>query len=307
MRNIRLRVFPQAHSRRDVLRYIGGVAVATAVPPLGVLGCNSSPSPPPPATGFFTDAERAALAALANAVLPPDDKPGGADLGAVAFIENFLTAFDSADATHPPAIYAGGPFSGRAPYADADGNPSTNFPPDSFSTYLFLDRVKDAGWRVQLFGSSALPNGAPNDALLGPVVGFRDQVKSGIADAIKGATDNGFGDLATLDPADLATYFNTIEIDFKNLMIDLVSQACFCPPEYGGNSNMAGWEMCHFEGDQLPLGYSVWSTTQNAYVERADAPMSTPGGPDPEPLSDDVVSFIDQLIAAFPTYAKKFS
>lgn len=306
MRTIRLRVFPtQGHTRRDVLRYIGGAAVATVVPPLGLLGCNSGTTPVQ--TGFFTDPERAALAALANAVLPPDDKPGGEALGAVDFIEKFLTAFDSADATHPPAIYASGPFSGRAPYADADGNPSTTFPTDSFATYLPLDRVKDAGWRIQLFGSSAFSTGAPNDALLGPVVGFRDQMKAGLADAIKGATENGFGDLATLAPADLATYFNTLEPAFKDLIIDLVSQGCFCPPEYGGNLNMAGWEMSHFEGDQLPLGYSVWSTSQNKYVERPDAPMSTPGGPDPEPLSADVVSFIDNLIAAFPTYARKLS
>jgi hypothetical protein len=310
MRKLRLRVLPErAPSRRDVLRYFGGAFVATTIPPATIFstGCNSTPTTPPPQTGFFTDAERAALAALANAVLPPDDKPGGADLGSVAFIENFLTSFDNASATVAPAIYGSGPFSGRAPYANPDGTPSTNFPPESFSTFLFLDKMKDAGWRIQIFGSSAFPQGAPNDALLGPVIGFRDQVKSGLADAINGATANGFGDLATLDAADLAAYFNTVEIDFRNLIIDLVSQACFCPPEYGGNLNLAGWEMCHFEGDQLPLGYSVWSTSQNAYVERADAPMSTAGGPDPEPLSDDVVSFIDELIGAFPTYAKKFS
>jgi len=306
MRNIRLRVLPHAHSRRDVLRYIGGAVVATAVPP-GLVGCNNSSPAPPPSTGFFTDAERAALAALANAVIPPDDKPGGADLGAVNFIEGFMTAFDNANATTPPAIYAGGPFSGRAPYANPDGTPSTNFPADSFSSYLFLDIVKDAGWRVQLFGSSALPNGAPNDALLGAVTGLRDQMKQGIADAISGSVANGFGDLTTLSPDDLQTYFNTLEIDFKNLIIDLVSQAAFCPPEYGGNTNLAGWEMCHFEGDQLPLGYSVWSTSQNAYVERPDAPVSTAGGPDPEPLSADVISYIDELISAFPTYAKTFT
>ena len=65
--------------------------------------------------------------------------------------------------------------------------------------------------------------------------------------------------------------------------------------------------MIHYGGDVQPLGYSVWSTAQNKYVERADAPMSTAGGPDPEPLSADVIAFIDTVIGAFPTYAKKFS
>jgi len=301
----RLRLVGPVHTRRDLFKYMGGVAVASALP-APLLGCDNGTTPPPQ-TGFFTDEERAALSALANAVLPPDDTPGGADLGTVDFIEGFLTAFDAADATHPPAIYAGGPFSGRAPYADDQGNPSTNFPTNSFATYLPLDRVKDAGWRVALFGSSALPNGAPNDAVLGSVTGLRDQMKAGLADAIKGSVDLGFGDLATLGEDDLITYLNKLEPTFHDLIIDLVSQACFCPPEYGGNKNMGGWQLSHFEGDQLPLGYSVWSTAQNKYVERADAPMSTPGGPDPEPLSDDVVAFIDNVISVFPTYAKKFS
>jgi hypothetical protein len=289
---VRLRL---VHTRRDLLRYAGGVAVATAIP-FSLGGCDNGTSPPPP-TGFFTDEERAALAALANAVLPADDGlPGGAALGAVEYIERLLTAFDAADATHPPAIYAGGPFSGRAPYSDDSGAPTTSFPPNSFATFLPLDRVKDAGWRVQLFGSSALPGGAPNDALLGPVTGLRDQVKAGLADAIKGSVELGFGDLATLSQDDLITYLNKLEPTFHDLIIELVQEACFCPPEYGGNVNLGGWQLAHFEGDQQPRGYSVWSNAQNQYVERPEAPMSTAGGPDPEPLS-----------AAFPTYAVKFS
>jgi len=291
--------------RRDLLLYIGGVTVGAAVP-FRFLGCNNETTVLPP-TGFFTDAERSALGTLANAIFPPDDKPGGQALGAVQFIEGFLTSFDSASGTQPPAIYGGGPFSGRAPYADADGNPSVNVPPNSFATYLPLDRVKDAGFRVQLFGSSVLASGAPNDALLGPVVGLRAQFKNGLADAMNGAVANGYGPLAELDPADLRAYFNTVEVGFRDLLIDMVSQACFCAPEYGGNIGLGGWALTHFEGDQQPLGYSVWSSNAGAYVERPDAPMSTAGGPDPEPLSDDVVAFIDQLIAAFPSYAKKFS
>jgi hypothetical protein len=305
MKLVRLPVLRDArlHSRRDVLRYVGGVAVATAVP-VSLGGCEFGG---PSQTGFFTDDERAALAALANAVLPPDDTPGGAALGAVEYIERLVTAFDGADATHPPAIFAGGPFSGRAPYADANGAPSENFPPNSFASFLPLDRIKEAGWRIKLFGSSALPGGAPNDAILGPVVGLRDQLKTGLADAMKGSVELGFGDLASLNQDDLITYLNKLEATFHDLIIDLVQQACFCPPEYGGNLGMGGWALAHFEGDQQPLGYSVWSTAQNKYVERPDAPMSTLGGPDPEPLSDDVVAFIDHIIAVFPTYARKFS
>lgn len=278
------------HSRRDLLRYLGGIAFTTAIP-FPLAACDGST--PPVQTGFFTDAERTALGALANAVLPPDDTPGGKDLGAVAYIEKLLTAFDNVDATHPPAIYAGGPFSGRVPYADASGVPSTNFPPSSFQTFLPLDRVKDAGWRVQLFGSAGLPNGAPNDALLGEVVGLRDQVKQGLAAAIAAATPP----LDQMSQDDLITFLNTsLSVPFRQLVVDLVCQAAFAPPEYGGNPDLAGWKLTHFEGDSQPLGYSVWSTAQNKYVERPDAPMTTPTVTDPEPLSDDVVALIDNVV-----------
>jgi hypothetical protein len=306
------RKFLPVLGRRDLLRYGSGVAVVTLIP-VNIVACGDTP---PPQTGFFTQAERDALGALANAVLPPDDTPGGKDLGAVQYIEKLCTAFDGADATHPPAIYGGGPFSGRAPFADDQGNPSTNFPPNSFATFLFLDHVKDTGWRLAIQGPSAtliqpnvgVPVGGGTTASSVPaIIGLRDRMKAGIADAIKSSVDLGFGELTTLSQTDLIAFLNKLEATFRDLLIDLVQQACFCPPEYGGNLNMGGWKLAHFEGDQQPLGYSVWSTAQNKYVERADAPMSTAGGPDPEPLSADVVAFIDDVISKFPTYAKKFS
>jgi hypothetical protein len=296
--------------RRDLLRYGSGVAVTTLVP-VNIIACDNTP--PPVQTGFFTDAERDALGALANAVLPPDDTPGGKDLGAVQYIEKLCTAFDGADATHAPAIYGGGPFSGRYPFADDQGQPSTNFPPASFGNFLFLDRVKDAGWRLYIQGPSATllqPNvgvALSGGASVSAIVGLRDRMKNGLKDAMQGSIDLGYGELATLSQTDLVDYLNKIESNFRALIIDLVQQACFCPPEYGGNLNQGGWKLSHFEGDVQPLGYSVWSTAQNKYVELPNAPMSTPTVSDPEPLTPDVVTFIDSVINAFPTYAKKFS
>ena len=303
------RKFLPVLGRRDLLRYGSGVAVTTLVP-VHIIACDNTP--PPTQTGFFTDAERAALGALANAVMPPDDTPGGKDLGAVQYIEKLCTAFDGADATHAPAIYGGGPFSGRMPFADDQGNPSTNFPPNSFANFLFLDRVKDAGWRLFIQGPSATlvqPNvGVPlSQGTVPAIVGLRDRMKNGLKDAMQASVDLGFGELTTLSQDDLIAFLNKLESNFRDLLIDLVQQACFCPPEYGGTVNMGGWKLAHFEGDPQPLGYSVWSTAQNKYVERADAPMSTPNATDPEPLSTDVVAFIDQVISVFPTYAKKFS
>jgi len=52
-------------------------------------GCSSS------GPRYLTDTERRVLAACADAIYPPDDTgPGAAELGAVDFIDNLLTAFE---------------------------------------------------------------------------------------------------------------------------------------------------------------------------------------------------------------------
>src|SRR4051794_4440499 len=60
---------------------------------------------------FFTPAEHAIIAAVADRLIPPiDEHPGGAALGVADYIDGLLGAF----ADDPPRIWAGGPFSGRA-------------------------------------------------------------------------------------------------------------------------------------------------------------------------------------------------
>ena len=98
-------------TRRVFLKILG------ALPATALLshGCGSS------GPRFLTDAERRVLSACADAVFPPDDAgPGGAELGAVEFIENLLTAFEH----DPPHIHAAGPFSGHNPFPADDGSAS---------------------------------------------------------------------------------------------------------------------------------------------------------------------------------------
>ena len=273
-------------SRRDLFRFLTALPITYATP----LGCGFSGAPPPYTAGFFSDVERTALGALADAVLPPDDEPGGAALGAVPYIERLLTAFD----VDPPAIFAGGPFSGRAPTPASNGAPSSTFPSNDFANFLPLDSVSERAWRLRLYGSRGVAGGAPNEALLGEVVGLRDAIKNGLAAAIKDAPQA----LEVMLPADLSDYFNRLEVSFRTLVIELVFQAAFAAPEYGGNPGLRGWKMVHYEGDVQPLGYSIFSTDANGYKERADAPMSTANvGPDPQPMSADTIAFIDNLVA----------
>ncbi len=212
---------------------------------------------------FFTPAERRVLGALADEVLPPDDQPGGARLGAVVFIERFLTALDGP--THK--LWAGGPYSGRTPFADARGDRSTQFPPNGFADFIPLDRVSLLAWRLALYGSDAV-GGGPNDAIIGKTAGLRNDFKR---------------NLARLKPSPSIDDF---EDTFRDTFIDLVTQAAYGAPEYGGNPNRIGWKGVYFDGDSAPLGYSQLDPVTNTFKERPEAPLSTANpGADPERMS----------------------
>ncbi len=274
-------------SRRQVLQWVGATAAAAAWP----FGCHHKPSAWTPS--FFTDAERRALGALADAVLPPDDQPGGSALGAVAYIEALATVYE---APAPfPQVTAGGPYSGRAPFANWDGTPSNGFPGNDFANFLGLNRVSDFAWRLYLYGSDGVPGGGPNDAVLGKVIGLRDQLKTGLQQAMASSS----APLETLDAASLAAVFAKLDPDFQDLLMELVAEAAFAAPEYGGNPDFASWRMIHYEGDQQPLGFSQYDHATGTYRERPDFPMSTPNpGPDPEPMDKSVIDLLATITGA---------
>ncbi len=285
-------------TRRDLLRFIGAsagnVAAIRALQIVGIAGlanaaaCESSSSSS--SDGVFTSDERSALGALADAVLPPDQDPGGKDLGAVSYIENLITTMENGT----NQIFANGPFSGRQPLPDANGNASTNFPQNDFASWVELDRVNALAWKIIVLGSSSVKGGAPNDAILGPVVGLRDQIHQIIAQAVALSPTP----LASLSADDLAAVFQQIDSDSRDLLVLLVTQAAFAAPEYGGNPGLSGWKMVSFEGDSQPLGYSQWNGS--GYTERASSPMSTANpGPDPAPLDADtqkLLAFVTQFL-----------
>src|SRR5207249_2424274 len=195
-------------TRREFLQSVGAATAVLALP----LGCSSSPAP-----SFFSDGERRALGALADVVLPPDDTAGGAALGTVEYVERLLTAFER----DPPLVFAGGPFSGRTPYAEGAA------PPNGFTRFLPLDRVSERAWRLYLYGSAGVPGGGPNDTVLGPVVGLRDEVRDGLATAMRAAPAG----LETLDLEARKVVFQGLPPDFRATLVELVAQAAFSAPE----------------------------------------------------------------------------
>jgi len=260
-------------SRRVFLQVLGALPATAWLS----AGCSSS------APRYLTDTERRVLAACADSIYPPDDTgPGAAELGAVDFIDALLTAFEH----EPPRIHAAGPFSDRNPFVAADGSPSSRFPPDQFLEYLPLSRVQRAGWQLRLYGSRGTPGGGPNDAVLGPVIGLRDLVRDGIREAIAAFPMP----LDQVNDAGLVAIFDYLPADAQAEIQLMVLQSVFSLPEYGGNRASGGWQLIHFDGDSMPLGYTYLDPATGEIQDRPDAPVIGPETrPDPDPMDEDTL------------------
>ena len=266
---------------------------------------------------FFTADELATLEALCDRILPADGGPGARDLGAPTYIERLLTAFDRP----VPLIFAGGPFSDRNPFPDnATGTPSRKRPRDAFRHFIRLTRSQRLRWRAELFGSDHVAGAAFNDAAAGgPLPGLRQIYREGLR-AVDRAARNMVGApyaQLTSDQQDaiLAVLDRTVfkpdarrGMSFVDVLIQHTLEGCFSVPEYGGNRDGLGWALLGLEGDDQPLGYSIYSAAKDGYNERPDHPMSTPN-PDelagPRALSPDGER-IQQSIVMLATAVSKF-
>ncbi len=267
---------------------------------------------------FFTRHEFETLEALCDRIIPPDADPGAKALGAARYISRLLTAFDR----RRPRIFGGGPFSGRTPFPDNDdGTPSNFSPTNSFRRFAPLTRLQELYWRGEILGSAAVPELAAIDAQLGGAKpGLRDVYRTSLAKVDQVAqTMHGapFVDLATaqqdtvlaaLDSGAFAPDPRRANRTFIDILIEHTLEGCFAPPEYGGNRKRGavpqGWRMIGLEGDNQPLGYSIFSRPLDTYVERPDHPMSTPNpdelGPGgvvvPKPLTADGAAMQNTIV-----------
>jgi hypothetical protein len=179
-------------------------------------------------SAFLTPYERAVVARVADQLLPPYQSfAGGAAAGVDEYVDRTLGAF----MFDPPRIWAGGPFSGRFG-GDA-----------SFDEFLPLSRVEELAWRTRIEGS----RGDPAREWNGPVRGWQEVYREGIA--ALGA------DFLDVDPDEqLARVDATREL--KQLLFEHACEACYGPPEYGGNRDLTGWRAIGYAGDVQPRGWS---------------------------------------------------
>ena len=179
--------------------------------------------------GFLTPTERAVVTAAADRLVPPaDGHPGAAALGVVDYIDGLLDAF----AVDPPRIWAGGPFSGRGG-GDA-----------GFGHFLGLSPLETLAWRTRIEGSL----GIPERERLGPVVGWREQYRAGVA--ALGA------DFPELTSEEQDARLDSVG-EFRGLLYEHVVEGAYAAPEYLGNRDLGGWRAIGFPGDVQPRGYTA--------------------------------------------------
>jgi hypothetical protein len=270
----------QRLSRRDFLKLTSAGSLALALG-LSAEACSDGDDGP----AFFSEGERSTLEAAVERILA-----GAVAAGAVVYIERLLTAFDH----DPPRIFAGGPFSGRQPFADIEqGAPSDEYPDNDFERFLPLSRIRELAWRVRIFGSANVEGG---DFVNEPVTGYRDLYREGAA-ALDAAgrqqAGKAFVEL-TSEQQDVA--LGEVDAAFTAQLVEHVMEAAYAAPEYGGNVDLAGWTSSQFEGDSQPLGYSVFNLTTNESEELPEHPLSTEN-PDEDfaGLQGDVLDFVETI------------
>jgi hypothetical protein len=176
---------------------------------------------------FLTEEEFSTLVSMCDRLIPPEQAPGAAESGAANYIDLLLGAFSF----DPPRIWASGPFSGRF-----GGEPG-------FDTFLPLSPLEELAWRIRIEGS----RGRPEREFNGPVVGLQQQYRDGLA---------GLGtSFSSLDPEEQDRRLRT-DREFTKLVYEHCCEATYGAPEYGGNRDLAGWQLIDFAGDVQPRGYS---------------------------------------------------
>jgi hypothetical protein len=286
-------------SRRGFVRLVGGTAALAALPACG-------DNLHLPSGRFLDDHQWRTLDAATNVILPGTfADPGAQVAGAVRYIDTLLAAFD----VSPPAIFAGGPASGREPEPSSTGAATTVFPANAFATFLPLPRTVEIAWRMRLEGTAETPGGAFNDAVLGARTGLRDLYDHGLAALDVAAREldakHDFYQLGFEDQALAVDKVATSAPEFYRALVEHTLEGTFAAPEYGGNQRLVGWKLARWDGDSVPRGHATFDIAAQHYRDRDDQPTSLPS---PGDISEDFDADVLQLltIAAVGSGGKRF-
>jgi hypothetical protein len=258
------------YRRRTFLQLLAAGGSVVAVPWLP--GCSDrGTTGAGPAAHFFTAEERATFEQLAAAIVPEDDTVGALGTNAVEYIDRFLAAFDA----NVPALYRSGPFSGRTPYPDpATGDPGGDFPEDAFLAILPPTRMQELAFRIELLGSSSVPNGDINDPIVPSTPGLQALYRDAVPALNAFAQSRGATDFASLDEEGQLAAFAAADPRFSDGFLQTLAVGLFGAPVYGGNQDARGWRDYFYDGDSQPLGHTLYDASGTPR-DRPDQPNQT--------------------------------
>jgi len=176
---------------------------------------------------WLTDVEHRTLSAACERLIPRGATPGAVDAGVPDYIDGLLGAF----LVDPPRIFAGGPGSGR--HGGAAG----------FGLFMELTPLQELAWRTRIEGSG----GRPEREFNGPVVGWQERYRSGLA-----ALGTDFPELSFEEQGGRLR----ADPEFAELLYEHCCEGMYGAPEYGGNRQTVGWASIGFAGDVQPRGWS---------------------------------------------------
>jgi gluconate 2-dehydrogenase gamma chain len=225
-------MFTMSIHRRDLLSgtaslLLSGFAARAALITEQMPWTPNAGSPPAPVKPgpwlFFSDAERRAMEALADRVIPPDaDTPGGKDAGSAVFMDRQLAGSYG----RQEGIYTLPPF---MPGKKNQGPQSEGGPAKMYRDGLAaLDKAVGAKHGGKTFAD------------------LSDDDKDTVMKALES------GDLE-LEGADGKAFMEKVVED--------VQMGFFADPIYGGNRDMAGWKMIGFPGARY--NYLDWIDRHN--------------------------------------------
>ena len=286
-------------TRRGFVTWIGGAAMLAGLP-----GCGDNINLP---EGLFLDEHqwRTLEAATGHVVPGSTSEPGAREALVVAYIDTLLGAFE----VTPPAIFAGGPASGRQPFPDTRGAPTTTYPERAFERFLPLSRVRAIAWRIRLYGSAQTEGGDFNDLVVGPRDGLRDLYGAGVRELDKAAQELDAQRLyVQLTDEDQRRALDLVAARapaFYRALVEHTLEGMFAAPEYGGNLYLRGWQLVDYDGDSIPLGHAFFDEAAQRYIDRPDQPTAQPSpGAVTETFDDDVLQLLTD--AAVASGGKRF-
>ena len=237
--------------------------------------------------------------------------PFGGDVDGNGIVDAADVAAAEAAVYGARPVYAGGPFSDRQPQphfptgnvpcqfchiappqqvvapalapalAAATSTTVDNYPPNFFTEFLPLPRLRLLSWKIRILGAAAVPEVGNNPLATESLeVDLRDRYRTGLASLESTSQQQFAKPFIQLTAQQQSSVLNKVDPNFKTLLIYHTFEGMLCAPEYGGNRNRIGWQLIRFDGDSQPLGYEIYDeTVPGNYRERPDKPNS---GPNPD-------------------------